>query len=127
MKKLTPCPKISKEGLMAALMDGREFTADEGETKIHWDANYGDNPVRCGTKNWNWRGFKYLLEITEQKWYEDPDMVGKPITGVFASGTPWVDLFLSADNSNPVSIQGRLRCYSKARPLTADDLYKGEV
>ena len=126
MKKLTPCTKISKEGLIVALVNGREFTVDAGTTKIHWDANYGYNPVRCGTKPWNWRGFKYLNEMVDIKWWEDPKAIGCPVKYRDSIKEEWKlgKLQITPKIGTP-RVDGLF--YWFIEPLTADDLYKGEV
>lgn len=76
MIKLIPCTKITKRELMTALMEGRRFCVvrnenDNAHDMIEWDENYGNNPVRNGAKNWDWRGFCHLHEITESHWYDN--------------------------------------------------------
>jgi len=76
MIKLIPHRNISKRDLFKAVESGRKFGVFKGDEsaympEIHWDDNYGNNPIRCGTKPWNWRGFKYLHEITEPHWYDN--------------------------------------------------------
>lgn len=129
---LKACPNITKRDLMTALMDGRTFSTYDVHDKlmvIHWDNNYGDCPVRHGLNRWNWRGFKNLHEIVEQKWYEDPDMVGKPVK-VCNNDTDWqFDKFICYEkHTNPIwpftcATNGWRYC----EPLTPADLYQGEV
>ena len=135
--KLVPCSNITKRELMKALMDGRRFAMDQSiidkrpvVNEIHWDSNFGNNPVRIGESRWNWRGFKYLHEIVEQQWYEDPDMMGKPCyfwdegeenhktIGIFSRKSNVQDhRFVTNDGDD----------YYYAEPLTTADLYQGEV
>lgn len=79
MIKLTACPKITKREIYKAIESGRTFCiGSDTSNPIHWDDNHGNNPVRCGTKPWSWRGFKYLCEITESHWYDNIPDIGIP-------------------------------------------------
>ncbi len=129
--KLVPCPNITKREINNALMNGRKFCINSDRVKhleIHWDDNHGNSPVRQGLERWDWRGFKHLCELVEQHWYEDPDMIGKPVKVRDCQEDEWVfevytgyrkgHDFQYATNSN-------IRMYCE--PLTSADLYQGEV
>ena len=132
MIKLIPCPKITKRELMTALMEGRRFTinkSDDPDNVIHWAQCFGDNPVRLGSKNWNWRGFKYLHEITESHWYDNIPEEGVLCWVHGALGNP-------GDVAQPVksyyqdvekpfsTVCGRWDC---ATPVQPKDLYQEPV
>ena len=68
-----------------------------------------------------------MHELVEQKWWEDPDMVGKPMTGVWLSGTVWVDVFKRYDKESDNPFKGDEYAHKNARPLTKEDLYWGEI
>jgi len=131
--KLIPCPKITKRELMTALMEGRKFMSNPENmhlslAEIHWDDNFGINPVRTGVARWNWRGFKYLHEIVEQKWWEDPDMVGKPVKVRDNLKDEWsYDFFGSFSKSSIHTFNCIHETWAFCEPLTAADLYQGEV
>jgi len=135
--KLVPVPSIKKRELMTALMDGRTFTTKtESEIPgvvhpsnlIHWDDKFGNNPVREGLRAWEWRGFKYLHEITEHLWYEDPDMVGKPVKARDLERDEWT---LAYFNGYQKHDNYKFDCagaqWKYAEPLTAADLYQEQV
>lgn len=129
--KLIPVPSITKREINKAVMDGRKFCINsEGvrHLEIHWDENHGHNPVRQGLERWNWRGFKYLCELVEQHWYEDPDMVGKPVKVKNECSNLWtLDFFIGAS----AEWEKEWRCnggyYDRCEPLTAADLYQEQV
>ena len=131
MIKLIPFPKITKRELMTALMEGRRFTIDPcinfvNYPEIHWDENFGNSPIRMGIKPWDWRGFKYLHEITESHWYDNI-----PEEGVLC----WV--CDEADNTKVMavfihSIDGGFKekdscTWIYANPVTSADLYQETV
>jgi len=128
--KLVPVPNITKRELMTALMDGRKFTinmnGDSGHV-IHWDDKFGDNPVRMGVKNWNFRGLCYLHEITQQQWYEDPDMVGKPVKVRDDEDEEWCVTVFTKFESSPYPFKCAFHFYKYAEPVTAADLYQEQV
>jgi len=128
--KLVACPNMKKRELNQAIIDGRRFTANEQNFDgrgfvIHWDDSFGNNPVREGTHPWNWRGFKYLHELVEQKWWEDPEMVGKPMKVRQHLKDIWTnDIFVGMLKGRYV---GFFDNYQHAEPLTAADLYQEQV
>ncbi len=134
--KLVPCPNITKREINDAVMKGRRFVLDIEiefihleQNIIHWDEKFGYNPVRMGLNAWNWRGFKYLHEIVEQQWYEDPDMVGKPVKVRNNKDNNWkFDIFeeYRDENDKPFYCDN-WKSYKYAEPLTESDLYQGEV
>jgi len=131
--KLIPCPNITKRELMTALMDGRKFALETelefihlGQNRIHWDDNFGNTPVRIGIKPWNWRGIKYLHEEIEQKWWDDPDMVGKPVKVRDHVDADWeCDKFEEYVSCDISSFKCSGDSYTYAEPLTPADLYQG--
>jgi len=133
--KLVPCPNITKRELMTALMDGRRFTVnanDKGayneDRPIHWDDNHGNNPVRDGRIAWNFRGFKYLHELVEQKWWEDPEMVGKPVKVRDLERDEWALVYFHGyQKHDAYKFCCDAAAWKYAEPLTTADLYQGKV
>ncbi len=129
--KLVPCPTMKKRDLMSALMDGRKFCINSDRVKhleIHWDNNHGNSPIRQGLEPWDWRGFKHLCELVEQKWYEDPDMVGKPVKVRDSEKDEWrFSEFASYEESSVRKFMCNQWQWVFCEPLTAADLYQGEV
>lgn len=129
--KLVPVPNITKRELMTALMDGRKFCINsEGvrHLEIHWDDNHGHSPVRQGLERWNWRGFKYLCELVEQQWYEDPEMRGKPVKVRNDEDGFWIiTKFIGHYPGIIHSFKCDFNSYIYAEPLTASDLYQEQV
>ena len=133
--KLVPVPNITKRELMTALMDGRRFSFESSMENIsmiddivHWDGKNGYNPVRLGTIPWNWRGFKSLHELVEQNWYEDPEMVGKPVKVRDHTNDAWeYDIFEEYVFCDHLSFKCSDTSYEYAEPLTAADLYQEQV
>ncbi len=121
-----------KKTFMLAIMEGRRFATYDDITYvethdliIHWDGNYGQSPVREGKRQWGFRGFSKLHEIVEQQWYEDPDMIGKPMKTKRHITDSWSnDIFVGRLKDRYV---GYFDSYPYAEPLTAADLYQGEV
>jgi len=122
---------------MTALMDGRTFTTKtESEIPgvvhpsnlIHWDDKFGNNPVREGLRAWEWRGFKYLHEIVEQQWYEDPDMIGKAAKFRDHKDESWsFCIFKGYIDNDSQPFKGDRYPWTYCEPLTAADIYQGEV
>ena len=129
--KLVPVPNITKRELMTALMDGRKFCINSERVNhlvIHWDENHGHSPVRQGLERWNWRGFKYLCELAEQQWYEDPDMVGKVVKVKQMKAHTWsLDYFGSWAIDGVDCFYCERDVWAYAEPLTAADLYQEQV
>lgn len=133
--KLVPCPGIKKHEVLTRMMnDGETFKYIKPQSEgnfppvfedLHYDKNHTVNPFRLGTNQWNFRGLKYLHEIVEQKWYEDPDMVGKAMKVRQHLKDIWTnDIFVGMLKGRYV---GFFDNYAHAEPLTAADLYQGEV
>ena len=132
--KLVPVPNITKRELMTALMDGRRFTVESSGILasnapiIHWDSNFGNCPVRECMSHWNWRGFKHLHELVEQQWYEDPDMVGKPVKVRDSEKDEWrFSEFASYEESSDRKFMCNQWQWVFCEPLTASDLYQEQV
>ena len=129
MIKLTACPNISKREISKAIESGRTFCiVSDTDNPIHWDDNHGNNPVRCGTKPWNWRGFKYLFEITESHWYEDSKAIGKAVKVKQRKSDNWqIDFFGSYALDGVDCFYCHRDVWGYAEPLTEFHLYQEPV
>ncbi len=137
--KLVPRPEMQgKDGkkiFMLAVMEGRRFTTYDDivyikthDLIIHWDSNFGQCPVREGQDRWRFRGFSKLHELVEQQWYEDPDMVGKPVKVRDSGKDSWEVYYFSRYNgTNHMPYYAGGTNWKYAEPLTAADLYQEQV
>lgn len=133
--KLVPCPNMKKDEIALAIISGRRFTLEsdirlviEEENVIHWDANFGYNPIRNGQKPWYWIGFKHLHELVEQKWWEDTEMVGKPVKVRDLERDEWTLVYFHGyQKHDDYKFCCAAAQWRYAEPLTTADLYQGEV
>jgi len=133
MIKLIPVPKITKRELMTALMEGRRFCVvrdlnDNAHDMIEWDENYGNNPVRNGAKNWDWRGFCFLHEITESHWYDNIPEEGIPCRVWDHAGQEFVfDFVMKYDKSDRYPFITNISNYHEATPILPSECYQEPV
>ncbi|MBL4795907.1 MAG: hypothetical protein JKY50_00680 [Oleispira sp.] len=138
--KLVPVPNIKTHEVLTRMMENGETfkyikPSPEGAFvtnivhDLHYDRSHPVNPFRLGTNAWNFRGLKYLHEEIEQKWYEDPDMIGKPVKVRDSEFDSWIfTSFVKLNNNEPLF---KFTCiddeWQYAEPLTAADLYQEQV
>ena len=132
MIKLIPHRNISKRDLFKAVESGRKFGVFKGDEsaympEIHWDDNYGNNPVRCGTKPWNWRGFKYLHEITESHWYDNIQSPGAPCRVWDDHPELFHIALIVSGHVDSYFVDSYGVAHDNAEPLTAEHLYQEPV
>ena len=130
MIKLIPI-EMTKRELNQAVMDGRRFTLENTyvheKDVIHWDDKGTDYTVRKGIQPWNWRGFKYLHEITESHWYDNISKGNPAACTVWNQDEPpeLAYIYRTVAKSEYASIDGRIWDYAEL--LTPAQLYQEPV
>lgn len=135
LKKLNFNEQFTRHDLINRLMNGESFVyvnpqgplSNRSKT-LHYDKSHTNSPFRLDTNAWDWRGLKYLHELIEQPWHEDPEAKGV-VCHFWDHESDKERLhygaFIGMAGDEFISSNGR--AYTNALPLTADDLYKGDV
>jgi len=123
---------MTKRELNQAVMDGRRFTLESTyvheKDVIHWDDKGTDYPVRKGIQPWNWRGFKYLHEITESQWYDNI-----PEEGVLCwvwdkeEGYKGLDTVLKYESGDGLGFITTYSHFNHATPILPSECYQESV
>jgi len=109
---------------MAALLEGRRFQVDDFNV-VHWDARFGNSPIRNGASTWNWRGFKHLHEIVEFTW-KDEVSEDKPMLCWINKEHTVAEHITEYATDCPAPFRNKGRTFFYATPVKPSECYKPE-
>lgn len=132
LKKLNFNEQFTRHDLIERLTNGEDFMYIDplkpNRQYLHYDKNHTVSPFRLDTNAWDWRGLKYLHELIEQPWHEDPEAKGV-VCHFWDHESDKERLhygaFIGMAGDEFISSNGR--AYTNALPLTEDNFYKGGV